>query len=225
MNKQCRFCSCSLKSVEDVVDHYRRAIKTDNSPTFEKYVDAITRHSYRPRQMFVEFCKFCSNPPFFDLKEKVEHYLQEHLRLLTVSKNDILIRKIGDKFIEFSIDYSRHSNLYDFENPNKVIKDFIDTASRYILEVEGELRLICCMVNQSNVETNGRKIYTQACFTTGIIEGSMNNRVKEFLFNNTKNRVLINGENGSNVYFYRFQFLKIHFLSSNISNYINILQN
>ena len=151
--------------------------------------------------------------------------MQEHIRLLPVSKNEILITKIGDQFIEVSIDYSRHSNLYDFENPNKVIKDFIDTASRYILEVEGELRLICYMVNQSNIETNGRKIYTPACFTTGIIEGSMNNRVKEFLFNNTKKRVLINGENGSNVYFYRFQFLKIHFLSSNLSDYINILQN
>ena len=180
---------------------------------------------YRLTQMFVEFCEFCSNPPFFDLKEKAEHYLQEHLRLLPVSKNDILIRKIGDKLIEFSIDYSRHSNLYDFENPNKVIENFVDTASRHIPEVEGEFRLICCIVNQSNVETNGRKIYTQACFTTGIIEGSMNNRVKEFLFNNTKKRVLINGENGSNVYFYRFQFLKIHFLSSNLSDYINILQN
>ena len=85
MNKQCRFCSCSLKSVEDVVDHYRRAIKTDNSPTFEKYVDTITRHSYRPRQMFVKFCKFGSNPPFFDLKEKAKHYIQEHIRLLPVS--------------------------------------------------------------------------------------------------------------------------------------------
>ena len=95
--------------------------------------------------MFVEFCKFCSNPPFFDLKEKVEHYLQEHLRLLTVSKNDILIRKIGDKFIEFSIHYLRHSNLYDFENPNKVIEDFIDTASRHILEVEGEFRLFAAL--------------------------------------------------------------------------------
>ena len=128
MNQQCRFCFRSLKSVEDVVDHYKEShgIKTDNSLTFEKYVDAITRHSYHPRQMFVDFCKFCMNPPLFDLKEKAKHYLQEHLRLLPISRYHILIRKIGDQFIEFSTDYSRHSNLYDFENPNKVIKDFID---------------------------------------------------------------------------------------------------
>ena len=118
----------------------------------------------------------------------------------------------------------RHSNLYNFESPNKAIEDFIDTGSRHIPEVDGEFRLICCIVNQSNVETNGRKIYTQDCFTTGIIEGSMNNRVKECLFNNTKKRVLINGENSSNVYlFYRFQFLKIHFLSFNLSGYITKL--
>ena len=101
MNQQCRFCSRSLKSVDDAVDHYKdgHGIKTDNSPALDKYVDAITRHSYHPRQMFVELCKFCSNLPFFDLKEKAEHYLQEHLRLLPVNKNEILIRKIGDKFI------------------------------------------------------------------------------------------------------------------------------
>ena len=60
---------------------------------------------------------------------------------------------------------------------------------------------------------------------TGIVEGDMNSRVKEFLYQNTKKRVLINGENGSNVYFYRFYFLKIHFLTSDLRQYINLLQN
>ena len=123
MNQQCRFCSRSLKSVEEVVDHYKEShgIKTDNSPTFDSYVDAITRHSNRPRQIFVEFCEFSKRRPFFDLKTKAEHYLQEHLQILPVSRSDILIRKIGGKFIEFSIDYSRHSALYHFKNPGKVI--------------------------------------------------------------------------------------------------------
>ena len=51
----------------------------------------------------------------------------------------------------------------------------------------------------------------------------MNNRVKEFLFANTKKRVSINGENGSNVYFYRFDFLKIHFRTSRLRNHIDII--
>ena len=51
----------------------------------------------------------------------------------------------------------------------------------------------------------------------------MNNRVKEVLFANTKKRVLINGENGSNVYFYRFDFLKIHFLTSHSRDHIDII--
>ena len=35
MNQQCRFCSRSFKSVEDVVGHYKEShdIKKDNSPT------------------------------------------------------------------------------------------------------------------------------------------------------------------------------------------------
>ena len=44
-------------------------------------------------------------------------------------------------------------------------------------------------------------------YSTGVIDGPMNNRVKECLFPNTKKRVLINGQKGSNVYFYRFDFL------------------
>ena len=174
--------------------------------------------------MFVEFCEFCNNRPFFDLKLKVKHYLQKHLSLLPVGRNDILIREIGDKFIEFSIDYSCQSKLYDFKNPDKVIEYFIDTASRHIPEVAGEFRLICCIVNQYNVEANGQKIFRHACFNTGIVEGFMNTRIIEFSFNNAIKRVSVNLENGSNVYFYRFQFLKIHFMTSNLSDYINLLQ-
>ena len=126
--------------------------------------------------------------------------------------------------MEFNIDYKRHSNVYDFKNPDKVIGDFIENVARHLSEAEGEFRLICCIVNQSVVELHGRGLYTNSCFTTGIIEGSMNSRVKEYLFNNTKKRVLINGENGSNVYFYRFDFLKIQFLTSNLRQYINLLE-
>ena len=50
----------------------------------------------------------------------------------------------------------------------------------------------------------------------------MNDRVKEFLYLDTKKHVLINRENGSNVYFYRFDFMKIYFLTSNLVNYIDI---
>ena len=126
--------------------------------------------------------------------------------------------------MEFNIDYKRHSNVYDFKNPDKVIGDFIENVARHLFEAEGEFRLICCIVNQSVVELHGRGLYTNSCFTTGIIEGSMNSRVKEYLFNNTKKRVLINGENDSNVYFYRFDFLKIQFLTSNLRQYINLLE-
>ena len=200
-------------------------IRSDNSPTFDSYVVAISIDSNHSTQMFVEFCEFSKSPPFFDLKKKAEHYLQKHLKLLRATRNDILIRKIGDKFIELSIDYRRHMNLYDFKNPDKVIYDFIENVSRHINEAESEFRLICCIINQTATETHGRKLYMNDCFTTGITEGSMITRVKEFLFENTKKRVLINGENESNVYFYRFKFLKIYFMTSNLIKYINLLGN
>ena len=135
--------------------------------------------------MFVEYCEYCQSPPFFDLEVTAQHYLQNHLKLLPITKNDMLIRKAG-KFMEFSIEYKHHSNVYDFKNSDKVIGDFIENVARHLSEAEGEFRLICCIVNQSVVELHGRRLYTNSCFTTGIIEGSMNSRVKEYLFNDTK---------------------------------------
>ena len=107
----------------------------------------------------------------------------------------------------------------------KISGFFIGANNSYFkLDSEnGEFRLACCIVNQSAVELHGRRLYTNSCFTTGVIDGPMDNRVTEFLFANTKKRVLINGENGSNVHFYRFDFLKLHFLISHLRNHIDIV--
>ena len=128
----------------------------------------------------VEYCEYCNSTLFFDLKLKAEHYLRKHLKLLPVGRENLMIRKVGDKFIEFSIDYSQHGKIYNFKDPEKVLNDFIDNVARVIPEANGEFRLICCIVNQSAVELHDRRLYTNSCFTSSIVEGLMNNRVKEF---------------------------------------------
>ena len=87
------------------------------------------------------------------MKLKAEHYLRKHVKLLSVTRNNFLIRRVGNKFIEVSIDYTRQGRVYDFKEPDKVVNDFI--------------RLLCCMVNQSAVELLGRRLYTNSCFATG----------------------------------------------------------
>ena len=156
-----------------------------NSPMFESYVDAISRDA---PQMFVEYCEYCNSPPFFGLRVKAEHYLRKHLKLLLASANKMLIRKVGDRFMEFSIDYTRHGKIYDFKNLDKIINDFIENVARFVPEANGEFRSICCVVNQSATELHGKRLYTNSCFTTGIIEGVFNTRIKEYLFLNTKQR-------------------------------------
>ena len=146
------------------------------------------------------------------------------MKLLAVNRDNLIIRKTGDKYIEFSIDYARFEKDYDFKNPEKVLNEFTENVSRVIPDANGEFRLVCCIVNQSAVELYSRRMYTSSYFTTGIIECFMNNRVKEFLFPNTKKKVPISGQDGSNAYFYRFDFLKIHFLTSHLRNYIDIIQ-
>ena len=120
--------------------------------------------------------------------------------------------------------YTHHGKVYDFKDPDKIIDNFTENVARLVPKAKDEIRLICCIVNQSVTELHGRRLYTNSCFTTGITEGVFNTRIKEYLFLNTKKRVLINGENGSNVYFYRFDFLRIHLLASDLRRYINLVQ-
>ena len=53
---------------------------------------------------------------------------------------------------------------------------------------------------------------------TGIAEGSFDSRFKDFLSKNTKKRVLINRENGSNTYFRKFDVLKSFFFQQTNQN-------
>ena len=54
-----------------------------------------------------------------------------------------MIRKVGDKFIEFSINHSLHGKVYSFKDTEKVLNDFIDDVARVIPEANEEFCLIC----------------------------------------------------------------------------------
>ena len=211
-----------LSSEDDIVNHYKQQheITRENSPAFNSYVDSLQGD---PLEFFIEKCSYC-HVFLFDAWLKSRHILKKHLKILNTSQvNNMIVRRIGNWFIEFSVDYHRFSKVFEFSNPEKIIFDFIENVSRKIRDANGEFCLICCIVNQSPLEIEGRKIDTNSCFKTSIIQGAMSDRVKDFLYLNTKERVLVNGENGSSVYFYRFDFLKILFLTSHLANYINLL--
>lgn len=57
MNQQCLFCFRNLRSIQELVDIYKENhdIRTDNSSTFDRYVDSVSKGSTNPTQMFVEF--------------------------------------------------------------------------------------------------------------------------------------------------------------------------
>ena len=70
-------------------------------------------------------------------------------------------------------------------------------------------------MNQSAAEIEGKRIYSITFWSSELVLGRMKDqRVREFLYLNTKKRVLINRENDSNVYFHRFIFLKVQFIAS-----------
>ena len=207
------FCSRSLASIPELIDHYATSHNTtkDNSPVIESYLDVLTAP---PSEFFIQVCECCGKT-FFDGKQKAKHYLSKHLRL-NVNNNNLLMRRICNRFIEFSIDYERFKYPYDFFTPDKIITSFIEAVAR---KSPGEFRTIFSIMNQSAAQVEGKRIYSKTYWSSGLIQGKIiDERVKEFLYLNTKKGVLINGENGSNVYFYRFEFLKVHFITSFLVN-------
>ena len=78
-------------------------------------------------------------------------YLRKHVKLLTVTRNNLLIQRVGN------IDYSRHGRVFDFKDPEKDINDLIENVARLVSSGEnGEFRLVCCVVNQSSIKLYGR---------------------------------------------------------------------
>ena len=56
------------------------------------------------------------------------------------------------------------------------------------------------------------------------MERSFDSRVKDF-FQQKRERVLINGDNGGNIYFHKFDFLKIRFFSRQTKIKTKVLKN
>ena len=167
-------------------------------------------------------CEYCGKT-FFDGKLKAQHFLMKDLKL-NGNNNNILIRRIGNRFIEFSIDYDHFKNDYDFFNPDKIIGSFIEAVARKISDEEGEFRTVFSIMNQSAAEMEGKSIYSNTFWSSELVLGRMKDqRVREFLYVNTKKRVLINGENSSNVYFHRFIFLKVQFITSALAQYNKLI--
>ena len=125
MQQSYRFYISSLNSMQDVTEHYNDAhgINKENSPLFERYIDVISKEL---NQAIFKYCEYCSNAPFLDAKLKAEHYLHKRVKPLYLTRNNLLIRRVGNKFKEFSIDYTRHGRVYDFGDPDKVTNDFIE---------------------------------------------------------------------------------------------------
>ena len=155
------------------------------------------------------------------LAKKARHYLSKHLRLIANPNTNLIIRRIDNKYLEFSINYD---TFYDFYDSEKVIRQFIEDVSLKIPNREGEFKLVSNLMNQYTTEIEGRKIYSNKFWTTGAIQGKMDDRVKEFLYVNTKKRVLVNGESGSSVYFRRFIFLKVIFITSRLAEYTHLIE-
>ena len=65
-------------------------------------------------------------------------------------------------------------------------------------------------------------MYSNTIWSSEWVLGRMKDQ-REFLCLNTKKMVLMNGENGSNVYFHCFIFLKVHFITSALAQYNKLI--
>ena len=187
LNENCCLCPTVSESIENVRDHHKDVHNiTDSTPVFDGYLENLSSNSVVLLTSQHDFC----NKFFHGNRTNAKHLVKKHLKLFESNVNDLFIRRVSSRFIEFSIDYARFGSVYNSKDPDSIVRNFINRVSREQGDREGEFRLVFLITNQSTVEIEGRHIFTNAFFTTGINQGTMNNRVKEFLFLNTKKRVV-----------------------------------
>ena len=132
----------------------------------------------------VQKCGFCSRT---SIPELIDHDENSHDTTKDNSNNNILIRRIGNRFITFSIDYDPFKNVSDFFDPDKIIGSFIETVARKIPDEEGEFGTMFSIMNQSAAEIEVKRIYSKTFWSNELVLGRMKDqRVREFLYLNTK---------------------------------------
>ena len=196
--ENCNFCPVVLESFKNLRDHYKDVhnIAASNL-VFDWYLENLSSNSV---VLWTSQCDFC-NKFFHNNRTMAKHLVKKHLKLFVSNVNDLLIPCVGSRWPVFSIDYADFGSVNNFKDVDSIIQNFMNRVSRELGDQEGEFRLVFLITNQCMIEIEGRHIFTNAFFTTGIIQGMMNDGVKEFSFLNAKKRVLINGESDSNVCF------------------------
>ena len=136
-----------VNNLDALSDHCFRSYRVDISNlVFKEYWSFL---QIDPKLFTSETCTFCKKK-FLNSRARGRHLLSCHFEKSSSSEEQgITIKQIGSTFLEYSIDYKRFSKQYDFKNPDKIIREFIDNVSAKLEDNEGEFHLVSCIVNQS----------------------------------------------------------------------------
>ena len=123
LNENCSFWPAVLESVENVRDHYKDIHNiADGKPFFDRYLENLSSNSIA---LLTSQCDFC-NKFFHDNKTKAKHVVKKHLKLFGSNVNDLMITRVGSRFIEISINYAHFRSAYNFKDPDSIIRNFIN---------------------------------------------------------------------------------------------------
>ena len=127
LNENCSFCPAVLKGAKNFRDHYKDVHNiTGSNPVFDRYLENLSSNSV---VLLTSQCDFC-NKFFHDNRTKAKHLVKKHLKLFRSNVNDLLIRRVGSRFLEFGIHYARFGSVYNFKDPDCIIRNFIHSLKR-----------------------------------------------------------------------------------------------
>ena len=114
LHENCSFCLAVLESVENVRDHHKDVHSiTESNPIFDQYLENLSSNSAVLLTSQRDYC----NKFFHNNRTKVKYLVKKDLKLFDSNVNDLLIRRVGSRFIEFSIDYAPFGSFYNFKDP------------------------------------------------------------------------------------------------------------
>ena len=139
ISEKCGFCSCVLKSIPEIEDHYRdEMLKTTPFSKVILTLLIVILMSLLWRDVIIV------KKSFLNLGKRLG---KKHLRLIANPNSNLIVRRIGSKYLKFSINFDRHKKFYDFYTPEKVIRQFIEDVALKIPNEEGEFKLISNLMN------------------------------------------------------------------------------
>ena len=209
---KCLLCSSTFKDEKSLLEHYISLHKIDKSNWFFKNLFNIKNSKILKKCLRYEDF-------IYDKKAKAEHDFLNHFsegKDQPFENKPIDVRSLLNKITIYSIDYSKHTDSYNFFDSEKCVSDFLLNC-KYNFKNSNQSKTFKCSFTIQNQQTsaipNAPPTLDNRYWSTSPYESVyFNDFILFSLKGEILNRVVQNGLSGSSWFFKKFASLSLKVL-------------